>query len=142
MVVLLMTAVHTGGVRRETAVWVRSSSSSGGVGVMHACVPCVLRKSIARLSLVGYIYTFWGHLGAGIPEYIYHTPPSGRFSMLDITTVGLVSVPKRSASQTAGRELSEDFAFITCSPLVVEQPSLENGPRRGMIHTRRIRAHT
>ena len=51
--------------------------------------------------------------------------------MLDISTVGLVSVPMRSALETCRRELSEDvwFGIGTIGTfLVVEQSSLENRP--------------
>ena len=59
---------------------------------------------------------------------VYHTP-LGRFSMVDISTVRIVSVSKRSAAETSRRELSEDVSFGIGTVLVVEQLSLENLPR-------------
>ena len=48
---------------------------------------------------------------------VYH-PPLGRFSMVDISTVGIVSVPKRSALKSSRRELSEYVSFGIGSVLV------------------------
>ena len=50
-------------------------------------------------------------------------------SMLDISTVGTVPVPKWWASETSRRELSEDLSFGIGTLLPVEQPSLETRPR-------------
>ena len=58
----------------------------------------------------------------------YHTP-LGRFSMVDISMVGIVSVPKQSALKTSRLELSKDISFGIGALLVVEQSSLENRPR-------------
>ena len=59
---------------------------------------------------------------------VYHTL-LGRFSMLDVATVGIVSVPKRSVLETSRRELSEDvFYDIISTLLVVEQSSVDNHP--------------
>ena len=41
---------------------------------------------------------------------VRHTP-LGRFSMVDVSTVGTVSVPKTSALETSRRDLSEDVSF-------------------------------
>ena len=49
--------------------------------------------------------------------------------MVDISTVGIVSVPKRSAWEISRRELSEDASFGTGALLVVEQSSLERPPQ-------------
>ena len=49
--------------------------------------------------------------------------------MLDISTVGIVSVPKKSALETSRRELSEDVSFGIGTLLGVEQSSLKNRPR-------------
>ena len=49
--------------------------------------------------------------------------------MVDISTVGIVSVPKRSALETSRREFSENVSFGIGTLLVVEQPNLENRPR-------------
>ena len=59
------------------------------------------------------------------------TPPWADFSMVDISTVGTVSVPKRWAWETSPRELSEDVSFCvgTGTLLVVEQSGLESRPR-------------
>ena len=66
-----------------------------------------------------------------VHEGVYHTP-LGRLSMLDISAAaGIVRVPKRSASETSRRELSEEISFSADTPLVVEQSSLEN-PRKGV----------
>ena len=54
---------------------------------------------------------------------VYRTP-LGRFSMLDISTVGIVSVPKRSALEASRRELSEDVSFGVGTLLFFEQSSL------------------
>ena len=49
--------------------------------------------------------------------------------MLDVATVGIVSVPKRSVLETSRRELSEDvFYDIISTLLVVEQSSVDNHP--------------
>ena len=48
---------------------------------------------------------------------------------LDISTVGIVSTPKRSALEKSGRELSEGVSFGIGTLLVVEQSSLENRPK-------------
>ena len=55
--------------------------------------------------------------------------------MLDISTVGIVSMPKRSAIETPRRELSEDVPFGIGTLLVVEQSSLENPPQGCVIYT-------
>ena len=55
--------------------------------------------------------------------------------MLDTSTVGIVSVPKKSALETSGRELSEDVSFGIGILLVVEQSSLENRPGEVWIYT-------
>ena len=59
--------------------------------------------------------------------------------MLDISTAGIVSVPKRSALETSRRELSEDVSVGIGTLLVVEQSGLEKGRRGGVILHRRIR---
>ena len=50
--------------------------------------------------------------------------------MVDISTVGMVSVPKSSALETYRRELSDDVSFGvgTGTLLVVEESSLEKRP--------------
>ena len=60
----------------------------------------------------------------------------GRFSMVDIPAVGIVSVSKRSALETSTRELSEDVSFGIGALLVAEKLSLENRPR-GVCDTHR-----
>ena len=53
----------------------------------------------------------------------------GRFSVLDISTVGIVWVPKRSSLETAiRRELWGDVSLGIDAALVVEQSCLENNP--------------
>ena len=54
---------------------------------------------------------------------VYHTP-LGRFSMLGISTVEIVPVPKSSALETPRRELSKDVSFRIGTLLVVEQLGL------------------
>ena len=49
--------------------------------------------------------------------------------MLDISTLGIGSVPKRTALGTSRRELPEHTYFGIGSLLVVEQSSMENRPR-------------
>ena len=66
---------------------------------------------------VGFLYLYT----AGV-----HHTPLGRFSMLDISTVGIVSAPKRSALEPSRRELSEDVSSGIDALLVVEQSSLGN----------------
>ena len=59
---------------------------------------------------------------------VHHTP-LGRFSMVDISTVGIVSVPKRSALESYRRELfffSEHVSFGVRTLLLVEQSIFEN----------------
>ena len=48
--------------------------------------------------------------------------------MVDISTVGIVLVPKRSAFEGSRGERSEDVSFGIDILLVVEQPSLKNRP--------------
>ena len=62
------------------------------------------------------------------------TPPLGRSSMVDISTVGIVPEPKRSALETSRRELSEDVSFGIGTLLVVEQSSFEKPPEGCDIH--------
>ena len=50
--------------------------------------------------------------------------------MVDISTVEIVWVPKRSALETYRRELSEDASFGVGTLLIVEQSSLENRLRK------------
>ena len=67
---------------------------------------------------------------------VYITPPLGRFSKVDISTVGMVSAPKRSAMEISRRELSEDVSFgIAGALLVVEQSKA--APGGGVIYTDR-----
>ena len=73
------------------------------------------------------------HLGAKsnpttVYDGVYHTP-LGRFSMLDISTFGVVPVP-RSALAISRRELSEGVSFGVRTQLFVEQSSFESRPRR------------
>ena len=81
---------------------------------------------------VGFLYLYT----AGV-----HHTPLGRFSMLDISTVGIVSVPKRSALETSRRELAEDVRIVWYFRilLVVEQSSVENAPTGGVRYTCRGR---
>ena len=48
--------------------------------------------------------------------------------MLDIFKVRIVSVPKRSASETSCRELSEDVSFGIGTLLVGEKSRMDNRP--------------
>ena len=61
--------------------------------------------------------------------------------MLDISTVGLVPVPKRSALDTSRRELSEHISFGFGTFLVVEQSRLEHRSLGGGDIHGRIRYH-
>ena len=63
-----------------------------------------------------------------VDDGVYDTPLS-RFSMLGISTVGIVSVPKRSAFEASRRELFEDASFGIGTLVVVERSSLEKRPR-------------
>ena len=58
--------------------------------------------------------------------------------MVDISTVGIMSVSKRSALEASRRELSEDVPFGLGTLLVVEQSILETRPK-GAWHTYAIR---
>ena len=49
----------------------------------------------------------------------------GRFSTLDISTVEVVSIPKRSRLETSRGQLSEHVSFGIATLLVVDQTSLE-----------------
>ena len=70
---------------------------------------------------------------------VHHTP-LGRFSCsIDIATVGIVPVPKRSASETYRGEPGISFGIGTL--LVVEQSSWDNRPRRRVSYTVRRRVH-
>ena len=61
---------------------------------------------------------------------VYNTsPPWADFSMVDISTVGIVSVPKRSALEPSIRELSEDVSFGIGTLLAVEHSCLVNRTR-------------
>ena len=62
--------------------------------------------------------------------------------MVDIPTVGIVSVPKRSALEASRRELSEDASFGIGTLLVVEQSSLEKTAPGGCDIHRRVRYST
>ena len=62
-------------------------------------------------------------------DRVYYTS-LGRFSMFDISTVGIVSVPKRSVLEISRGELSEDVSFGFGNLLVDDQSSLENHPKR------------
>ena len=53
--------------------------------------------------------------------------------MLDLSTVGLMSVPKMSALETSRRELSKDVPCGIGILLFVEQSSLEDRPRGAIV---------
>ena len=55
--------------------------------------------------------------------------------MVDVSTVGIVSVPDRSTWGAFCRELSEDVSFSIGALLVVEQSSFENRPVYGGVST-------
>ena len=65
--------------------------------------------------------------------------PMGRFSRLDISTVGILSVPKRLALERSSRRLCEDASFGIVTFLVVEQSSLEKRPIGVSYTVHRIR---
>ena len=58
---------------------------------------------------------------------VYHTP-MGRPSMVDISTLGMVSVPKKLSLGTSRRELSEDVRIVRywhprgCRAIELEKP--------------------
>ena len=66
---------------------------------------------------------------------IYITYPWADFVMVDISTDGIVSVPKRSALGKSRRERSEDVWFGVGTLLVVEQSSLEKPPEGCVKYT-------
>ena len=64
------------------------------------------------------------------------SPPPGPASMVDISTVGIVSETKRLALEASIGELSADESFGIGTLLGVDQSTLENRPRwGGVIHT-------
>ena len=69
----------------------------------------------------------------------YHTPLP-RCSMVDISTVGIVSVPKRSALKTSRRELSEDvwFGIGTAGTLLVDEQSSSEERPKGVWNALRV----
>ena len=63
------------------------------------------------------------------------TPPWADFSMVDISTVGTVPVPKTSALETSRRELSEDVSIVRYGhPLGCRAIELGKLPQGGAIH--------
>ena len=74
---------------------------------------------------IPHLSLFWCLCLATVYSGVYDNP-LGLFFMLDISTVGIVSVSERSALDTPHRELSEDVSFSISILLVVEQSSLEN----------------
>ena len=66
----------------------------------------------------------------------YHTiTPLVRFSMLNIFTVGIASVSKRSGLGISRRELSQDVSCGVGILLIVEQSTFENRPTGGVVYT-------
>ena len=55
--------------------------------------------------------------------------------MLDVSTIGTVAVPKRSALKTSRRELSEDASFGIWHPLGCRAIELGKTPQGGVTHT-------
>ena len=64
-----------------------------------------------------------------------HHPSLGGFSMVDVSTAGIVPVPTRSALERSRRELSEDVSFGVGTLLAVEQSSLEKPPQGCVEYT-------
>ena len=64
---------------------------------------------------------------------VYHTPV-GRFSMVDISTIGVAPVRNIWALETSRRKLSEDISSGVDTLLVIEQPRFENCPK-GVLYT-------
>ena len=62
-------------------------------------------------------------------------PREDRCSKLDISTVGTGPVPQRPALEPPCRELSGDVSFGIGTLLVVEQSSLENRLKGGVMYT-------
>lgn len=60
-----------------------------------------------------------------------YQPPLGRFSMIDMFTVGLVPVRRRSVFEMSSHAFFEDLSFVIGTLLVVRQSSLENRLRGG-----------
>ena len=65
------------------------------------------------------------------------TPSWADLTMVDISTVGIVSVPKNTALETFRRDLAEYVPFGISTLLVVEQSSLENRSRGRLCDTHR-----
>ena len=59
---------------------------------------------------------------------VYHTP-LGRFSMVDISTVGIVPLPKKVVVGSISSKASEDVLFAVGTLLVVKQSGLADRPR-------------
>ena len=73
-------------------------------------------------------------LAYGIRRCGYHTPLD-RFSLLDISTVGTVSVLESSELEASRRELPADVSFGIGTLLVVEQPVSLKPLQGGVVHT-------
>ena len=58
----------------------------------------------------------------------YHAPVTDRFPMVDISTVGMVLVLKRSAWEASRRELSEDLSFRDWHPHGCREVELGKSP--------------
>ena len=68
-----------------------------------------------------------------------HHPPLGRFSMVDISTVGIVSVPKRSSLETAITEsFGETYRSVLTPPWLLSNRVWKTTPAGRDIHRRRI----
>ena len=73
-------------------------------------------------------------LRRALPYATVYITPLGRFSMVDTSTVGILSAPKRWALEASRRELSEYVSFGVGTLLVVKQSTLENR-LRGVLYT-------
>ena len=58
-----------------------------------------------------------------------------RFSMLDTSTIGKVSVPKRRAPEISRLELSKDVSFGIGNPLGCREIELRKSSLGGVIHS-------
>ena len=85
--------------------------------MMSGSVEFTTYSTLQPYTCTEYIFLYHG-------VYVYH--PLSRFSVVDISTVGMVLVPKSWALETSHRVLSENVSFGIGTLLVVEQSSLEN----------------
>ena len=106
--------------------------------VVVVMVVAALASVAAAVAVVGYC----GNNACNKPAYDGVYTSLGNFSVVEMSTGGIVSLPKRPGVETSSRELSEDASFGIGTLLVVEQSSLENRPRGGDKHRTLVYRYT